>query len=255
MALRHALLITTSITLASVSALAADLPSRKQSAAPATASAFSWNGLYFGGTAGALSLNTSTRGDGGSLYEDTFGRLEDKSRGAGALIGGTVGFNHQYANKIVAGLEADFAYSTAQNSFSQSKELAYSFSGTVIGAANGKTQITSFGTARARVGVAMDRTLVYATGGLAFGGLKTNYAMSLDPDFAPALNVSGSLSKFRLGWTMGGGVEHAITNNISVKAEALYFDLGSVTARASDGSTASFKNDGALGRLGVNFKF
>src|SRR5690606_3376964 len=78
-------------------------------------------------------------------------------------------------------------------------------------------------TLRGRVGVAYDRTLLYATGGLAWGkdlGFANN-VLAIPPAVDRA---SGSST--RTGWVAGGGLEHAVTDNLSFKAEYLYMDLG-----------------------------
>ncbi|MCV5185543.1 outer membrane beta-barrel protein, partial [Escherichia coli] len=75
-----------------------------------------------------------------------------------------------------------------------------------------------FGTVRGRLGYAFDRWLVYGTGGFAYGGgSRSPYAASYPytlPDTA------------RIGYALGGGVEYALTDHISVKVEGLYVDLG-----------------------------
>ena len=79
-----------------------------------------------------------------------------------------------------------------------------------------------FGTVRARLGYAIDRTLIYITGGLAYGGLNTN-------------PLTGNTTS-NVGWTIGGGVEYAFTNNWTAKIEGLYVDTG------EESSTRTFTN-------------
>jgi outer membrane immunogenic protein len=58
------------------------------------------------------------------------------------------------------------------------------------------------------------------------------------------------------GWTIGGGLEQALTDHITVKVEALYVDLG--TKHGCDnkcGCRTSFKNNAVVGRVGLNIKF
>ena len=66
------------------------------------------------------------------------------------------------------------------------------------------------------------------TGGIAFGGFNTSvstgYSNAL---FYPAFFGTDSFSNTRVGWTVGGGLEYAITNNWSVRAEYRYTDFGS----------------------------
>jgi opacity protein-like surface antigen len=119
-------------------------------------------------------------------------------------------------------------------------------------------------TARPRVGWANDNWLFYVTGGLAVTGLKYNntFADTYGPSFENA-----SISKTKVGWVVGGGVEYGLTRNWSVKAEYLYMDFGSVssigdvTAPSQPGGTggALLSNSADLKpnviRAGINYRF
>ncbi|WP_262271604.1 outer membrane protein, partial [Microvirga yunnanensis] len=76
-------------------------------------------------------------------------------------------------------------------------------------------------------GVAFDRALIYATGGFAFADDAT-------------------------GWTVGGGLEYAFTNNLSAKVEGLYVNLDQ-----DNNSIFNIDNDAEFGvvRAGLNFRF
>lgn len=108
--------------------------------------------------------------------------------------------------------------------------------------------------------------MIYATGGLAYG--RTDLAGTIGFPIAPTVVLSGtsSTSRTSLGYGLGGGVEYAIWNNWSVKAEYLYYNLGrhstviggSFTnfAAATGGfSTASLRDDGHIVRAGLNYRF
>lgn len=71
---------------------------------------------------------------------------------------------------------------------------------------------------RLRAGYAMDRALVYATGGLAVGDVDMSFAL-LDGSF------DESETETAFGWTVGGGLEYAVTDNLSVRVEYRYTDL------------------------------
>jgi outer membrane immunogenic protein len=77
------------------------------------------------------------------------------------------------------------------------------------------------GSVRGRLGWAIDRTLFYATGGLAFAELQYTYVS--------ANTVFESFKDTRTGWTIGAGVEHAYTPNWTIRAEYRFTDYGSVT--------------------------
>jgi outer membrane immunogenic protein len=114
------------------------------------------------------------------------------------------------------------------------------------------SKLTSLGTVRGRIGYAFDRALLYATGGFAYGHVENKFNFPIDPNSTSGLSTSGT----RTGWTVGGGLEYAITNNWTVRAEGLYVDLGKSTSGPNcTGCRFGFKNTYALGRVGLNYKF
>lgn len=138
----------------------------------------------------------------------------------GGFIGGAqIGYNYQIGS-IVVGIEGDIQYADLGGA-------TYIVApGTVISYDNSDW----FGTFRARAGVAFDRVLVYANGGFAFADNRT-------------------------GWTVGGGVEYAVTNNLSLKVEGLYvnlqdddFTFGGINYRGGD-------SDFGVVRAGLNYRF
>ncbi|WP_398482837.1 outer membrane protein, partial [Tardiphaga sp.] len=80
---------------------------------------------------------------------------------------------------------------------------------------------------------------------------------------ANVAQFAGSTRNTKTGYSVGGGIEHAWTGNWTVKAEYLYYDLGTndVTVpilpgvAGSGGYISSFKNDGHIVRAGLNYKF
>ena len=131
---------------------------------------------------------------------------------------------------------------------------------------NAKANLDWLGTTRARLGFVAtpdNRLMIYATGGVAYGGGSSNFnAFDTQNNFF----LSGSPSSSRVGWTIGAGVEYAITNNITIKGEYLYYNLGSTSftssptgpfATAFPGvvATTKYTFDGSIIRAGVNYKF
>jgi outer membrane immunogenic protein len=97
-----------------------------------------------------------------------------------------------------------------------------------------------FGTFRGRAGIAFDRILLYATGGLAVGRLNADYTDAIAAGFVtPAAAATGSGGVTRAGWVIGAGVEGAVTNNWTVKVEYLHVDLGSTGASVTGVTTGS----------------
>ena len=68
--------------------------------------------------------------------------------------------------------------------------------------------------------------MFYGTGGLAYGGGSTNFNVY---DFEQLIWSGSPNSHTRIGWTVGGGVEYAITNNITIKGEYLYSTSAAAT--------------------------
>jgi outer membrane immunogenic protein len=210
------------------------------------AAPFSWTGFYLGATAGGIGIsseNTYTTDYFPSFYGSGNG---ETTKGTGVLAGGTVGYNFQTGQWVI-GIEVDYSMASAQTgNFAPD----WNFAG---GA--GQTQISSVGTLRARLGWASDHTLLFITGGLAWGDITATA-------YAPVTAAAGCRHGFsgtQTGWTFGGGVEHALTDHFTVKLEALYVDFGSKSVGSPGRSGCSFgfsaKTTAAIGRLGLNYKF
>jgi outer membrane immunogenic protein len=250
------LLAGTALVILPLAASAADLPHR--ATAPVLAQApFSWNGMYVGASIGAVGLGTTVKGyysyDAGSDGYDT------KGNGGGALAGASIGYNYQM-NNIVFGLEADV--SGAMASVEKTETGTHGYGEGYI--SNTSSKLNGLGTIRARLGVAFDRTLVFATAGVAFGSFTHKYANDEGTDASYGRNFGSSV---RTGWVVGAGVEQALTNSVSLKLEALYADFG--TKKYTNQFSAPcgpytcsdsvefvhFKDSALVVRTGVNFRF
>jgi outer membrane immunogenic protein len=139
-----------------------------------------------------------------------------------AFTGGVqAGYNWQ-RDRWVFGVEGDINYNGVNDGVAVARPLVAPLAGTMLHAETDKLQW--FGTVRGRAGItATPNFLIYATGGLAFGQVKsaTAVAFTTTPD-----TYAGSLDDTRFGWTVGGGGEWMFAPNWSVKAEYLYVDLG-----------------------------
>ncbi|PTM53492.1 outer membrane protein [Phreatobacter oligotrophus] len=214
---------TTVIAAAALIALplgagAADLGAvRAPSSAAVAAQAFDWSGFYLGAHAGygfgrALPVN--------------FGGVPFPTNVGGALIGGQVGFNYQI-NQVVLGAEADLALTSISGS-----------NPVLPPAIRVRTHV--LGTLRARAGFAVDRALIYGTGGLAVQSATFGYG-------------PGPQGYSRVGWTIGAGVEYALAPHWTVKAEYAYHSFGSRDLLPLYGLTIS-SNIHTV-KLGVNYLF
>src|ERR1700681_5104923 len=159
-------------TIAAGAAAAADLPHPSYYTATAPLSTYSWTGLYLGGNLGYQWGYTSN----------------NPTRPSGSAGGAQAGYNWQ-TGQFVFGGEADIQLSSASDTF-----------------APWKFANPWFGTARARVGFALNQVLLYGTLGLAFGGISVD---------------AGGLTEIRThaGWTGGGGIEIGIAPEVSGKGE------------------------------------
>jgi outer membrane immunogenic protein len=209
-------------------------------APPPPASAFTWTGWYVGANAGYSWGNPSsdTTLTGFVTTGVVTAAHSEALKFSGAVGGVQVGYNYQAWNRWVAGLEADWQ-ATSENASLHYLD-PYSGAGPFcpivcvpfFGAATTdyEASILWFGTVRGRLGYAWDRILIYTTGGFAYGDVRLRGSVNDSGVFLTPYNGTStfSLSQARTGWTLGGGIEGALTNNWSWKAEYLYIDLGAM---------------------------
>lgn len=168
-------------------------------------SRFDWSGFYAGINGGVIagSVDPNIVGE-KPMYENA------------GVYGGHIGVSASLAPMFVVGVEADLNGST----FDQSRVYPN-------GVINSEIDWTS--SVRGRFGVAFDQFVdmpglagiqAYATGGVAFARMRAASALASD-------------KATHTGWTVGGGVEAALTDNLSLRAEYLYtsyakelYDLG-----------------------------
>lgn len=154
----------------------------------------------------------------------------------GGNIGGTVGYNYQFANNVVLGLETDLAWSGA-------KDDIRCFGVDV----SCETQSQWIGTLRPRLGYAFDRFLPYITGGAAYGNVKLSAHDDVTGD-------TFSDSSTRFGWAAGVGVEYAFTDQFTAKLEYMHTDLGRDDYLIDDLPVrAKWSANGV--RVGLNYRF
>ena len=91
---------------------------------------------------------------------------------------------------------------------------------------------------RTRVGVGIDRLLLFGTGGLAAGhvDLSTGATLTTDSGYGTA-EWEGEGRDWRMGFMLGAGAQYALTDNLAIKAEALYYDLGEAEVTAAGQGT------------------
>jgi len=208
-------------------AQAADMPSYEP-AQPVAVPSFSWSGHYVGLQAGYDWFKSESRGGGDTTT----------TRPDGFTIGGFAGYNHQIdGSPIVIGAEADLSYSDARDS-----RVTRAFTGLPNARLRDETQWT--GAVRGRLGYAFDRFLVYGAGGVAFA----------DRDLKARGAAGGSDDTVAVGWTIGGGVEAALTDNVTARVEYRYSDFGADSFSVAGTRIKSDTSDNRV-LLGLGYKF
>jgi outer membrane immunogenic protein len=211
------LLAATAIATAGISAAsAADLPLRAAPPAPVIAAA-----PIFTWTGFYVGVNA-----GYGWSDDDFDAVDfaDDEDDGGFVGGAQIGYNYQIGSFVV-GLEGDIQYADF------GRDGVFNFEDEDGDILEGEFESSDwFGTVRARAGVAFGQALIYGTGGFAFADDAT-------------------------GWTVGGGLEYAFTNNLSAKIEGLYVNLENDDDFDFDIDGFDGETDFGVVRAGLNFRF
>jgi outer membrane immunogenic protein len=165
-----------------------------------------WSGPYIGVHAGY----------GFGNFDATATAL-DPSGGFGGIQSG---YNWQVSRNWVVGIESDSSWGSINDT---------------VGASN--VDVDAMGTVRARLGYAMDRWMVYGTGGLAWAHADAAY------------NAGTVNDRFYLGWAAGAGIEYLITPRWSAKLEYIYSDFGKITDNADTANLSA-----STIKVGVNYR-
>jgi outer membrane immunogenic protein len=196
---------------------------------------FTWTGIYVGGQIGYGWGSGNLNYTFADPFDNAFGTTGLGSSPGGVIGGAHVGYNYQI-NQFVFGLEGTVDGTSVSNTVQAVFPIA--FGGSTLSA---HTSSDIQGSIRGRAGIAWERALIYATGGVAFGGFNTKYSLlgnangfigESAPGAAdgPLFFGSNSFSNTRVGWTVGGGIDYAVTNNWSLFAEYRYTNFGSISA-------------------------
>ena len=239
--MKRILLTSAALTLLAAASpvLGADLPMYTK--APAIAApAYDWSGFYVGvfggGGYGNYNLNNALGPAGFANYTINYSST-------GGIAGGELGYNVQSGN-IVVGVEADGFWSGIKGS-----DVDQFNAGTLpIGSVDATSLRDGF-TLRARGGIAVDRLLLFFTGGWAYGEFQHT---NTDPVFGV-----DRFSANRSGLTAGGGIAYAITNNLIGKFEYRYYDFGRYERAAPLNAQIPYTVDNTYSvvTLGLDYKF
>jgi outer membrane immunogenic protein len=219
--------------------VAADLgpvPKAPAPSVPYVAPLYDWTGFYIGGHGGHGWSSSMLRDPTGAAFAPPGAGVD--VAGSGWLGGGQLGYNHQLG-AWVFGIEGDLSYTDIRGTTASLLGVAMS------------TRLSWAGTVTGRLGIAWDRTLVYAKAGAAFGETSYSARVPLVVDFRG--------KDTRAGWTVGAGAEFALWQNWSVKAEYNYIDLGTRTVTATSPAGAPLPIDAKVTehmiKLGANYRF
>lgn len=255
--------------IGATAAFAADLPRRSAPLAPAfIPPAFTWTGFYVGANAGYNFSENKANYIGNPGLLTAFGAAgipTGFSSDSDGFTGGLqAGYNYQFG-QVVVGLEADINYIDGKKSSVQSVGGILPVFGNSVVSTSSSSGLEYLGTVRARLGFAADRFLVYVTGGVAYGDLSNSGSIGITGGPLNGAFWAGSKSDIRVGYTVGGGVEYAVTNNIILGAEALYYDLGdnsttvgplnAVAANSGVFAIQRVETDGFIARVRASYKF
>lgn len=245
----------------------------------ADAPAINWNGPYIGvtlGYGGASGTQRITTADPNGSLVDPSGLSQSVLYPAaitlprrGVIGGGEIGYNVQRRNWLVgveydfSGLDADANGSYAGTLSDASKAPFPDYTST--NSANSHLNFLSTG--RARVGYVHNKTLVFASGGFALGDVSTSGAFAINNTGNPPADLlTGTREVTKFGYAVGGGIEHKLSQHVSIKTEYLYYDLGNVRySTAPNAFTAgdipgvqqniNYRVTGNVVRAGLNFHF
>ncbi|MEM8971001.1 MAG: outer membrane beta-barrel protein [Pseudomonadota bacterium] len=227
---------------------------------------YNWTGLYFGVHAGLGTGNVEQSSDlNGLKVEDDPPKKDKPSTGplggpvasgqtsvpdftpdrttvegafqteadlSGGLVGGYLGYNYQFGN-LVFGVDASLSASDLEGSSVTPVGVSTRVSGFLDGSSGQKAfvrskeetidaaatyNIDNLAIIAGRLGYAWGHTMVFAKAGVAFADVETSLTVGnrgvLESD------------ERHIGFALGGGFEHAITNNLVVKFEYVHVNLG-----------------------------
>jgi len=168
---------------------------------------FTWAGFYLGGQIGYGWAN-----DNSNIFNfGPLGTIRAANAAApsvtspdGVVGGAHIGYNWQIAQWVFS-LEGDVDGTSLKETI---QPLPY---------VSSTTNLFIQGAILGRIGYAFDHLLAYAIGGGTWGAIHNTYNV---------LGTIGSFPTTRSGWTVGGGLEYAIDDNWSLRAEYRYANFG-----------------------------
>jgi opacity protein-like surface antigen len=193
---------------------------------------YDWTGPYAGLSAGSTWGRTHWAFQGSTVDPDY----------AGVLAGGQAGYNFQ-RGRFVGGIEGDGGWSNARGATAcPSNPTLFSC----------EDNVGALGSLAARFGYTWGRALFYAKGGWAFGEVTAGTSLNFGAPPAPGGMKS---TNWENGWTVGAGMEFALTDRWSAKAEYMHYEFPQYAFTVAQGTAASASTSGDTVRIGVNYHF
>ncbi|WP_208435962.1 outer membrane protein [Bartonella phoceensis] len=253
-----------------------------------TSPPFSWVGFYLGGQVGRFSSKTSAIAPDVDipLYPDEEARkkkwvpVDQKymPKLSGFIGGVYAGANFDLGNNFILGIDTDIIFTDRKDiktaAFTESdtdenggdpnnKKVRVGKGGKlsrpgVIGEEDTEENRLAFshtfkqkweGATRMRIGFSAGRLLPYIAGGVAYGQFQDVLSISLTGD--EIFNKTSDVTNSMIGYTLGGGVDFAVTDNIIMRAEYRYSDFGK--KKFKDEIEIKYKTNDF--RAGIAYKF
>jgi outer membrane immunogenic protein len=192
--------------------------------APSYAPAFSWTGTYVGANVGGIwgkfDVNPATTNNLTGLVVAPGAMSINNS----SVIGGVqAGYNWQIGQWVL-GLEQDYQFTGLKQTATFAAPAGLFLGGDALAVKTDYLAAT-----RAKIGMAWDRTLIYAAGGLETGlfDVSSTY-VARGAGGSPAVGFTDA-NKLHFGFNVGAGIDYAVTNNVFIGVEYRYLDLGKET--------------------------
>ena len=227
----------------------------------------SWTGFYVGGNLGYAntesnstikSLGGNWNGESQNFRDFITSNSSANQDPGGVSFGIQSGYNHQFDNSFVLGFEVDYNELDIDES-RQTAPLTF-VGGPAAFAFSNKVEVKHTFSLRPKLGYAIDKTLFYATAGIAWTSAE------FGSDILSEFNYSkvGKSSKTLTSAVWGIGLEHKFFDNISAKLEYLKIngnDTSYTTAYRPGSNFPGYSEtynadlDYDIVRVGINYRF
>ncbi|WP_306257894.1 outer membrane protein [Pararhizobium sp. IMCC21322] len=189
-----------------------------------------FSGFYVGGGVGYGSANYA-----GDADPSSSANYSASPNFAGYMISAHAGYNWQVADMVIAGVEADAGLNPWVGASIVPENDTHFISG----------QLSGIASLRGRLGIQMDRSLIYATGGVAFASSTANGGYTVQ------LNRKAEII---VGPVAGAGLEWMATEKLSLRAEGMYYWFDQEQSGNGDSGYGGIQNTW-LARVGASWHF